>query len=260
MGGGCKNTVSGKYNFMGGGRCNTINCNDSTLSGGYLNVARANGVAIGGGCGNVACGITATIAGGFCNLSSGQYSSIGGGGENIASGQYSFIGGGRLNQVSGCQSGILGGCGNTVANTNSFVIGSGLTSSANNTTYVEGFSKTSGTFRINHPDPTKTDTKYLQHSFVESPTRGDNIYRYKITTVNCAAVLALPDYYKFLNEDDQIFVTPQGHFGTAYGVIDSCQEYVNFVSNVDGDYNVLIIGTRKDADAIDNFTGVEIDK
>jgi len=177
---------------------------------------------------------------------------------NTASGDYSFVGGGWSNIACGYASAILGGHCNTVSHCKSFIIGSNLTSSAQCTTYVNALSKTSGTFRINHPDPAKTATHYLQHSFVESPTRGDNIYRYKITTSSCHATLALPDYYKFLNEDDQVFVTPNGHFGSAYGVIDSCQNSVNFVSNADGEYNVLIIGTRKDIDAKNGFDGVEI--
>jgi hypothetical protein len=114
-------------------------------------------------------------------------------------------------------------------------------------------SKTSGTFRINHPDPTKTATKYLQHSLVESPTRGDNIYRYVVCAVGCAASLQLPSYYKFLNENDQVWVTPKSHFGAGYGVVDATQSCVTFTTNADGEYNVLIIGTRKDIDAMNGL-------
>lgn len=38
------------------------------------------------------------------------------------------------------------------------------------------------------------------------------------------------------------------------------QTQVNFCSNCDGEYNVLIIGTRKDIDARNSFTGVEVEK
>jgi hypothetical protein len=103
----------------------------------------------------------------------------------------------------------------------------------------------------------KNATKYLNHSFVESPTRGDNIYRYKVTTCNFQASLALPDYYKFLNENDQVWVSPICHFGSGYGIVDSCQTCVSFTSNCDGDYNVLIIGTRKDEDAMLGWRGIE---
>ena len=41
-------------------------------------------------------------------------------------------------------------------------------------------SKASGCFSIAHPDPAKNSTHKLQHSFVESPTEGDNIYRWQV--------------------------------------------------------------------------------
>jgi hypothetical protein len=151
----------------------------------------------------------------------------------------------------------MGGCSNSVTNNKSFVIGSNLSSSVACQTKVNVLAKASGTFEISHPDPDKNATKYLNHSFVESPTRGDNIYRYKVTTCNCQTSLALPDYYKFLNENDQVWVSPVCHFGSAYGVVDSCQTCVSFTSNCDGDYNVLIIGTRKDKDAHLGWRGVE---
>ena len=172
----------------------------------------------------------------------------------------SFIGGGFCNCISDACNAILGGICNTIGSTyvKSNIVGSNLSAAASCTTYTNALSKASGTFRISHPDPSKTQTKYLQHSFVESPTKGDNIYRYKIETTNCSASLALPDYYKFLNEDDQVFVTPKNHFGSAYGVVDSGQTCVSFTSNCDGEYNVLIIGTRKDIDAKNGWLGVEV--
>jgi hypothetical protein len=97
----------------------------------------------------------------------------------------------------------------------------------------------------------------LFHSFVESPTAGDNIYRYQITTENCQAVLELPDYYKYLNENSQMRIAPVNHFGKAYGNIDDSLSCVTFTSNCDGAYNVLIIGTRKDRDARFGWRGVE---
>jgi hypothetical protein len=255
-----------------GGQCNTACGNDSTVSGGYSNTASGNcsfvgggryNTAsvrlsfIGGGDSNTASGNCSFVGGGKCNTASGVYSTVSGG-CNTASGKYSTISGGYRNTVSGCASAILGGQFNTISNAHSFIIGSCLTSSADCTSYHNALSKTSGTFRISHPDPSKTDTKYLQHSFVESPTRGDNIYRFKVETIGCNASLALPNYYKFLNENDQVWVSPVCHFGSAYGVIDNCQSCVGITSNCDGEYNVLVIGTRKDKDAKDGFLGVEI--
>jgi hypothetical protein len=257
-GGGQCNCATGPYNFIGGGYCNTTSNTYTFIGGGECNFATEYRAAVIGGTLNRSTGTNSIITGGGENCASGFASFIGAGRVNIVSGNSGFVGAGQTNTVSSKYSGILAGCGNTISTGDcSFIVGWGLTSSAGGTTYTRALSKTSGTFRISHPDPAKTATKYLQHSFVESPTRGDNIYRYKITTCNCQASLALPDYYKFLNENDQVWVNPVCHFGSAYGIIDSCQTCVTFTSNCDGDYNVLVIGTRKDEDAKDGFLGVE---
>ena len=121
-------------------------------------------------------------------------------------------------------------------------------------------SKGSGTFKIDHPDPLKTDTHYLQHSFVESPTGGDNIYRWTVTTTNKIHTITLPDYYKFLNKDDMVWISPVNHFGRAYGTVNQEQTEINIVTDTDGIYNVLLVGTRKDPTVLRQFEGVEIKK
>lgn len=126
-----------------------------------------------------------------------------------------------------------------------------------NTTCVNTLSKQAGTFTIPHPDPAKTAYKELSHSFVESPTRGDNIYRFTIRTMSCEATLKLPDYYKHLNEDTQIFIAPKDNLGSAYGEIDAAEENISITSNEDGLFNVLVIGTRKDSYAKLAWKGVE---
>ena len=120
--------------------------------------------------------------------------------------------------------------------------------------------KGSGTFKIDHPDPLKTDTHYLQHGFVESPTGGDNIYRWNINTVNKMHTIKLPDYYKFLNKDDMIWVSPVNHFGRAYGTVNQEQTEISITADTDGIYNVLLVGTRKDPTVLRHFKGVEIKK
>ena len=259
--GGKCNTATGDYSFIGGGCCNTAPGIQSTISGGYYNSACGCASFIGGGQTNQAYGRCAAAVGGYGSVSNVEASFVGGGWNNWVYGaaNHSSIVGGYQNCAIGPYSAILGGYYNCInGHTAAFIIGQELVSSANCTTYTRALSKTSGTFRIDHPDPAKTATKYLQHSFVESPTRGDNIYRYGVTTCSGSASFALPDYYKFLNENDQIFIAPKNHFGTAYGTIDSCQSCVSVCSNCDGDYNVLIIGTRKDIDAKNGFLGVEI--
>ena len=117
--------------------------------------------------------------------------------------------------------------------------------------------KLGGSFAIDHPNPAKSDCQQLIHSFVEAPTP-DNIYRYKIKTCNCQATLELPSYYKFLNKNDQISVNATDNFGSAYGIMDDSQSCVNFVSEVEGSFDVLIIGTRKDKAANNYHRGAEI--
>ena len=106
--------------------------------------------------------------------------------------------------------------------------------------------KGSGTFLINHPDPAKPGWK-LQHSFVESPTVGDNIYRYIIDIDNTlSGSIELPSYWKFLNENPQIWINPVKHFGIAYGELNEELSVMNVYANSAGKYNILLIGTRKD--------------
>jgi len=126
-------------------------------------------------------------------------------------------------------------------------------------TFSGSVSKTSGSFRIVHPDPAKSETKDLWHSFVESPNEGDNIYRYSIDTTNCRYVIELPDYYQHLNKDDQVWVSPVGHFGAAYGTVTENQLCAVICANADGCYNVLLVGTRKDPAARWAWKGVSRD-
>lgn len=269
VGGGLNNISCLNNSFIGGGQFNTLSTygTHSTIVGGCCNTITNGKTFIGGGVLNTVSGGYSFVGGGTANLASGYNSAVVAGGRgfpfgvssgNCATGAFSFVGGGGANIVTGGKASILGGVSNTVSNYFSNIVGSFLTSSADCTTYTNALSKTSGTFRISHPDPSKTSTKYLQHSFVESPTRGDNIYRFKVETIGCNASLALPDYYKFLNGNDQVWISPKNHFGSAYGVIDSTQSCVSITSNCDGEYNVLVIGTRKDIDAKNGFLGVEV--
>ena len=122
-------------------------------------------------------------------------------------------------------------------------------------------SKGSGTFLINHPDPSKVGYK-LRHSFVESPTRGDNIYRFEITSSNdnSSIDIELPSYWKYLNENPQAWVSCKNGFGQGYGIVNDDLTLLTVNVNKSGIYNVLLIGTRKDPIAIDgwdNTGGIE---
>jgi len=119
--------------------------------------------------------------------------------------------------------------------------------------------KASGSFRISHPDPEKTDTHWLYHSFVESPTAGDNIYRFSKELTAGDNIIDLPDYYKFLNKDTMVWVSPVEHFGRGWGkYADGSENKVKVCVDQDGIYNILVIGTRKDSIATDNWNGTEV--
>lgn len=106
-------------------------------------------------------------------------------------------------------------------------------------------SKGGGSFLIPHPDPTKEAWK-LRHCFIETPSRGDNIYRYLVDTVNLSATIALPSYFKYLNENTQCLISAEDVLGYGKAKVDAFLENVNVTVNVDGRYSVLVIGTRKD--------------
>jgi hypothetical protein len=130
----------------------------------------------------------------------------------------------------------------------------------NNLCVIGNVVKGGGSFSISHPDPIKTDTHKLIHSFVESPTAGDNIYRFEVEVIDGVAEIQLPDYYKFLNENTQVWITPKDGFGIAYGTINEDMTKVIIKANLDMVYNILVIGTRKDKVAKDYWKGVEVEK
>lgn len=145
---------------------------------------------------------------------------------------------------------------NPVAINNCFSVVLTNANATNNTTSVYGLSKTGGSFRIKHPDPSKPN-HHLIHSFVESPTAGDNIYKYRVSVQGCKASIELPSYYKFLNCNDHVHVSPTNHFGKGYGVMDQQQTKVDLVADTDGEYDVILIGTRKDKVVQNLWKGVE---
>ena len=120
-------------------------------------------------------------------------------------------------------------------------------------------SKGAGSFKIDHPNPEKPD-KTLWHSFVESPTAGDNIYRWQVEVKGNSHQIELPDYYKYLNENHQIWISPVKHFGQGYGEVNEDETFIEITTNQDGIYNVLLIGTRKDEVAKRAWKGTEREK
>ena len=276
--GGVGNTVcnSQYFSVIGGGNGNFIsgtNVYGNAILSGTSNSIINNGsicvdspALISGGAFNKACNAFSTVSNGYCGLACGIASTILNGTYNCAFGNYSIVSG-ICNFASGTNSIVIGCNSCDFGNDYTYVFGCNITANgASCTTYLNNLcvygtvSKGGGFFKIPHPDPIKAEAgKFLKHSFVESPTAGDNIYRYVVTTSNCSASIELPDYYNLLNGNDQVWVSPICHFGSAYGVINENQTSLSICSNADGDYNVLLIGTRKDKFASENWNGTEVE-
>ena len=137
--------------------------------------------------------------------------------------------------------------------------GSGTMGISGDLNITGSITKGSGSFLIQHPDPAKHHTHMLRHCFVEAPTRGDNLYRWTLTTTNRVCVQVLPDYSPFLNEDWQFFINPVASFGTGYATLSKDESSFTLTVSEDGTYNVLGVATRKDtvAKAFFDEKGVE---
>lgn len=103
-------------------------------------------------------------------------------------------------------------------------------------------------FEIPHPKPEKKATHRIRHGAVESPTAGDTLYRYKIqaTKDNDKVLIDLPDYFVWLNKEVQIWVNGHEHFGRGFGKLNEETEQLEIHCENEGEYNVLVIGTRND--------------
>lgn len=184
-------------------------------------------------------------------------SSSSGSGRNWGIKGYAVDGGtrvgveGRVDTGASYAAGIVG----TVGSYDSASIPGTFAGYFNGNVKITGsISKGSGTFDIPYPEESMADEGYrLRHSFVESPTRGDNIYRYSVSVSDGRAVLELPEYFQFLNENPQVWVSPDGHFGRAYGDVTEDLTTLEIYADEDGEYNVLLIGTRKDEVAKEGF-------
>ncbi len=112
--------------------------------------------------------------------------------------------------------------------------------------------KSTGYFEIEHPLDSR---RGLRHSFVEGPTRGDNMYRFTVTTDDAAlAIVNLPSYYPYLNESPMIWLTAVGQQAKAFAKYDAVQNAVLITSERPyATLNVLVMGTRKDEAAKQAF-------
>lgn len=149
--------------------------------------------------------------------------------------------------------------GTTILSTNSNY------SLAGNMSVSGSFSASSKSFDIPHPDPAKLALGHrLRHSCVEAPTRGENMYRFKVQTATPDEqfVIELPAYFTYLNEDAQVFVAAVDVKSDACADVvydDAGGATVQGTCQLPGRYNVLVIATRKDALAISGFDGTGVE-
>jgi hypothetical protein len=117
---------------------------------------------------------------------------------------------------------------------------------------VDGYlSKVAGTFNIEHPNPDAAAAGYrLRHSFVEAPTRGENIYRYVVSVHDGRGSVELPSYFESLNENPQVWVQP-ATFAQARAKI--CGRFLTVFASEDCEVSVMVIGTRADPAARKGF-------
>ena len=114
-------------------------------------------------------------------------------------------------------------------------------------------SKGSGSFKIDHPLPSMSNTHTLCHSFIEGP-KADLIYRGKVNLVNGSASINLDTVsnmtsgtFEALNRDVQCFTTNESDWDAVKGSVSgntltiSCQN-ASSTANV----SWLVIGERKD--------------
>ena len=110
--------------------------------------------------------------------------------------------------------------------TNGTVGTSRMTISTTGTVTIPGtLSKGSGSFKIDHPLPAKTDTHHLVHSFIEGP-QADLIYRGKIQLVNGTATVNIDTIagmtegtFTTLNRDIQCFTSNETDWDAVKGSV-----------------------------------------
>jgi len=254
--GGCQNKMcsnsttlynENQLNAIVGGRCNAIGCGDADVC--YNTIG-------GGLCNRICCNSCYNFVAGCSNCA--------GAGSSTNNSQNSALFG-KLNRSCG-DNNFVAGCNNSTSTYNqAAILGTyGKTSTTSNQTMVctlcvlGSLSKSSGTFTIDHPNSCKSATHNLHHSFVESPTAGDNIYRWEIDIDDTLqGEVILPEYYRYLNENSQVWINPVDNLGRAFGIVNISATKVKITTSDPGKFNILVVGTRKDKAAIKAWKGVE---
>lgn len=135
-------------------------------------------------------------------------------------------------------------------------------SSLGNVSITNALSKGSGSFRIDHPLPAKTDTHHLVHSFVEGP-QADLIYRGKVTLVGGSATVNVDTAagmtegtFEVLCTDVQCFTSNESGWTAVKGSVSGNTLTITAQDNTCTDtISWMVVGERKDQHMIDtNWT------
>ena len=130
----------------------------------------------------------------------------------------------------------------------------------NGTVSVAGaFTKGSGSFKIDHPLESKSNTHDLVHSFIEGP-QADNIYRGKVTlvagkaTVNIDTVSNMTEgTFVALNTDTQCFTTNETGWDSVKGSVSGNILTITAKKNTSTDtISWMVVGERQDQTIIDS--------
>jgi len=132
-------------------------------------------------------------------------------------------------------------------------------SGGGNLTVSGSISKGSGSFKIDHPLDSKSDTHHLVHSFVEAP-QADNIYRGVVdlvdgtASVNIDTVAGMTDgTFVALNREIQCFTSNETGWIAIKGSVSGNTLTITAQDNTCTDtVSWLVIGERKDQHIIDS--------
>jgi hypothetical protein len=122
-----------------------------------------------------------------------------------------------------------------------------------NVSVIGALSKGSGSFKIDHPLPEKTETHHLVHSFIEGP-RADLIYRGRVDLVNGEAYVNIDQSagmtegtFVALCRDIQCFVSNETDWDAVKGKVTGNQLHIRCQNQQStATISWLVIGERKD--------------
>ena len=109
-------------------------------------------------------------------------------------------------------------------------------------------------FDIMHPNKDKAEKCFrLRHRCIESDI-DTCLYKYQFRCNEALNTFDLPDFFQHLLESCLVVVSPFKHFGPAWGETSTDGSNMLYLNcSVPGIYNVLLMGDRKDRDAIEEL-------